>query len=105
MATRSFRIDTGIPAQETVFRLLLEDFATEELSPGQAEVDQEIIITSEQHCGFLSDTTSRLHRSNGHSLSQASVREYHAAPQDGHSALPTDRRLRIISESRPAFAH
>lgn len=56
---KPFRTDTGIPATGTALRLSLKDFATEELSQGQPELDQEIIITSEQLCDFLSSAESR----------------------------------------------
>lgn len=59
IAVQPFRTDTGIPATGTALRLSLKDFATEELSQGQPELDQEIIITSEQLCDFLSSAESR----------------------------------------------
>ncbi|KAJ6069163.1 hypothetical protein N7499_011050 [Penicillium canescens] len=54
-----FRMDTGIPAERTGLRLSLSDFATEELSQGHVGLDQEIFITSEQLCDFLSSAESR----------------------------------------------
>ncbi|OQE16603.1 hypothetical protein PENFLA_c027G04995 [Penicillium flavigenum] len=51
---KQFRTNSGVPAEGEAFRLSLRDFGVEELAQDYAELDQEIVITSEQLCDFLS---------------------------------------------------
>ncbi|KAH8431861.1 uncharacterized protein LDX57_009512 [Aspergillus melleus] len=49
-----FRTESGLPVEGAALQLSLRDFATEELSRGHTSIDQEIFITSDQLCAFLS---------------------------------------------------
>jgi hypothetical protein len=55
----AFRTDDGQPVESTSLRLMLKDFATEELTRNCPNLDQEVVISSEDLCGFLADAEKR----------------------------------------------
>ncbi|KAH3169823.1 hypothetical protein KXW84_003764 [Aspergillus fumigatus] len=56
---QAFRTDDGQPVEPTSLRLMLKDFATEELTRNCPNLEQEIVLSSEDLCGFLADAEAR----------------------------------------------
>ncbi|KGO78440.1 hypothetical protein PITC_069030 [Penicillium italicum] len=56
---QTFRTSDGHPVEEAALRLMLKDFGTEELTRGRPELNQEVTISSEQLCCFLSEAEAR----------------------------------------------
>lgn len=54
-----FRTSDGHPLKEAALRLMLKDFGTEDLTRGRPELSQEVTISSEQLCCFLSEAEAR----------------------------------------------
>lgn len=59
---------------ETALRLTLRDFAPEQLTQGCPDLDREIIVSSEQLCGFLAEAEARQQAGTQHTGCMDSVR-------------------------------